>query len=344
MNIAFTYNVRHFDPLKNRQKAEEEAEFDSPKTIRDIKNSLESLGHKVFLVEANKKAYLKFKKLKPKIDLVFNYAEGIYGKDREAQIPAMLEMLEIPYTGDSPLSYAIGLNKVKTKEILAYHGILTPKWQVFKTGKEKISKKLKFPLLVKPQAEGSSKGIFSRNLVKNERELRKIVREEIKKYKQPALVEKFLQGREFTVAVLGTPPRVLPIIEVKFDELPKGMPKFDHYEAKWIYDNPKFKADPLVCPAKISKKLEKKIKESVLKAFEILEMADWARFDIRLDKKGRPNILEVNCPAGIIPDPKENSRFPRAGRAAGLNFQQLLRAVIDSALKRYKIKLKIQKL
>ena len=177
MNIAFTYNVRHYDVLKNGRKAEEEAEFDSPQTIRDIKKNLESLGHKVFLVEAGKNAYLKFKKLKPKISLVFNYAEGTHGRDREAQIPAMLEMLEIPYTGGSPLSYAIGLNKVKTKEILAYHGILTPKWQVFKIGKEKLEKKLRFPLIVKPQSEGSSKGLFARNLVKNEKQLRKIIRE-----------------------------------------------------------------------------------------------------------------------------------------------------------------------
>jgi len=338
MNIAFTYNVRHFDPLKNRQKAEEEAEFDSPKMIREIKKVLASLGHHIFLVEANESAYSKFQKLKPKLDLVFNYAEGTHGQDREAQIPATLEMLQIPYTGGSPLSYALGLNKVKTKEILTYYQVPTPKWQVFKTGREKISKKLKFPLIVKPQGEGSSKGISAKNLVHNKKQLRLMVKKEIAKYRQPALVEEFLDGREFTVAALGHPPKILPIIEIKFDELPKGMPKFDHYEAKWIYDNPKFKADPLVCPAKISKKLEKKIKELVLRAFEVLEMADWARFDVRLDKYGQPNILEANCPPGIIPDPKENSRFPRAGRAAGLNFQKLLGAVIDSALKRYKIK------
>jgi len=94
----------------------------------------------------------------------------------------------------------------------------------------------------------------------------------------------------------------------------------------------------LVCPAKISKKLEKQINDSVLLAFEVLELADWARFDIRLDKRGRPNILEVNCPPGIIPDPKENSRFPRAAKVAGLNFPKLLQTVIASASKRYKIK------
>lgn len=338
MNIALAYNVRHYDPLQNREKAEAEAEFDSPETIKLIKNTLVGLGHRVFLVEADEAAYPKFKRLRPKIDLVFNYSEGIRGLDREAQIPTILEMLGIPHTGGSPLSYAIGLNKVKTKEVLAAHKILTPAWQVFKNYQEKISTHLKFPLIVKPQSEGSSKGIVVKSLVSDERQLRQRVKEEIQKYKQPALVEEFLDGREFTVGVLGHPPKLLPIVEIKFDELPKGMPKFDHYEAKWIYDNPKFKSDPLVCPAKISKKLEKQINDSVLLAFEVLELADWARFDIRLDKRGRPNILEVNCPPGIIPDPKENSRFPRAAKVAGLNFPKLLQTVIASASKRYKLK------
>lgn len=338
MNIAFCFNVRRADFFSNRKKAEKEADFDSPKTIRGIKKALENLGHRVFLVEANEKAYFKFYRLRKKIDLVFNYSEGLYGKDREAQIPAMLEMLQIPYTGGSPLSYAIGLNKVKTKEILAYHRIPTPKWQVFKSGKELLDKKLKFPLLAKPQSEGSSKGIFAKNLVNNEKELRKIVKKLLNEYKQPVLVEEFLSGREFTVGVLGYPPRVLPIIEVRFDDLPKDMPKFDHFDAKWIYDNPRFKADPLICPAPIDKKLQAKIEEFVLKAFDVLELADWARFDIRLDKKGVPNILEVNCPAGLNPDPKENSRFPRAAQAAGLSFEELLGEVINSAVKRLEIK------
>ena len=338
MNIALTYNLRKVRNIKKDKKVIENIDFDDPKTILGIKKALESLGHKVFLIEADENAYLKFKRLKNKIDLVFNYSEGIYGKDREAQIPAMLQMLQIPYTGGSPLSYALGLNKVKTKEILAYHKIPTPTWQVFKTGKEKIDRQLKFPLLAKPQSEGSSKGIFAKNLVFNEKQLRKIVKELLKEYNQPVLVEEFLEGREFTVGVLGYPPKVLPIIEVRFDDLPKGMPKFDHFEAKWIYDNPKFKADPLICPAQISKKLKNEIEQNVLKAFEVLELADWARFDLRLDKKGRPNILEVNCPAGLNPDPKENSRFPRAARVAGLTFPQLLQAIINSAVKRLKLK------
>ena len=334
MNIALTYNLRRTKRIAKKKEVVEDIDFDDPKTILGIRKALKELGHKVFLIEADEDAYLKFKKLKKKIDLVFNYSEGLYGRDREAQVPAMLEMLQIPYTGGSPLSYAIGLNKTKTKEILVCYGLATPRWEVFKTGREKLAKNLKFPLIAKPQSEGSSKGLFVENLVNNKKQLLKIVKKLLKEYQQPVLVEEFLEGREFTVGILGCPPKVLPIIEVKFDELPKGMPKFDHFEAKWLYDNPKFKADPLVCPAKIPKKLEKEIEKLVLKAFNVLEMADWARFDIRLDKKGRPNILEVNCPAGLNPDPKENSRFPRAAQVFGLSFNQLLQEIIDSACRR----------
>ncbi len=331
MKIILTYNLRKTKKLSRDKKVVDNIDFDDPKTINGIKKALEQLGHQVFLVEANEKAYFKFYRLRKKVDLVFNYSEGLYGRDREAQIPAMLEILRIPYTGGSPLSYAIGLNKVKTKEILAFHKIPTPPWQVFKTSKEPLNKKLKFPLIAKPSAEGSSKGIFAENLVKDEKSLRRIVKKLLKLYKQPVLVEEFLEGREFTVGILGFPPKVLPIIEVRFDELPDKMPKFDHYEAKWLYDNPKFNADPLICPARISSKLRNEIGKYVLKAFKVLELADWARFDLRLDKRGNPNILEVNCPAGLNPDPKENSRFPRAARAAGLSFPQLLQKIIDAA-------------
>lgn len=336
MNIIFTYNVKHRASSKSDAQALQEAEFDSPETIKRIKRALESLGHRVFPVEANEQAYLKFKKLQKdgKADLVFNYAEGLRGADREAQIPAMLEMLGILYTGPTPLGYALGLNKTRAKEILKLHRVPTPRWQVVTSLKEKIA--LPYPLIVKPEAEGSSKGIFAENLVKNERQLDKAVRRVIRDYQQPALVEEFLPGREFTVGVVGTPPEVLPIVEVTFNELPKNLPRFDHYEAKWLYDNPRLAANPLVCPAKIGRVLEKKIKKICLQAFAVLGLRDWARFDVRLDKKDNPYILEVNCPPGINPDPRENSRFVRAAYVAGYTFPQLLEKVIASAARRGK--------
>lgn len=336
-NIGFTYNIKHVKPSLTDKLAIEEAEYDEPKVIEGVIKALESLGVKVFPVEANEEAYDKLKNLKGKIDLVFNYAEGLHGKDREAQIPAMLEILQIPYTGGSPLSYALGLDKIKCKEIWSFYKIPTPKWQEYNSHNFFPFGDLSFPVIIKPSAEGSSKGIFKENLVYQKIELERLIKKVAGDYKQKVIVEEYLPGREFTVAVLDTPPVVLPIIEVTFNELPNDMPKFDHYEAKWIYDSPEKKSDPLICPAPLKSPLKHKIEMNVLKAFAVLGLSDWARFDIRLNKNGEPNIIEVNCPPGIIPDPKENSRFPRAARVAGLEFPEMLEAIISSAGKRYRI-------
>jgi len=341
MKIALCYNVRHVKPDINNPQYILEAEFDEPQTIKGIQQALEKLGHTVFLVEADQNGYLKFKKLKNKLDLVFNIAEGIFGHDREAQVPAMLEMLELPYTGPSPLAYALGLDKAKTKEILLANGIPTPRWQVIKQVKD-LKKSLIgfFPVIVKPVGEGSSKGIHAANLAHNFQELKKITAKLLRQFSQPVLIEEFLSGREFTVALIGQPPRVLPIIEITFDKLPQGMPPFDHFEAKWLYDNPASGFDPLICPARITKRLADQIKDYSLKAFNALGMADWARLDIRLNLKGVPNIIEINCPPGIIPDPKENSRFPRAARVAGLSYQNMIKTILKSACRRYHLNYK----
>ncbi len=338
MNIALAYNVRHVKPDINNPQYIKEAEFDEPSTIEGITKAIESLGHKVVLVEADENAYEKFKSLKNDIDLVFNFAEGLHGADREAQIPAMLEMLGIPYTGPKPFGYAVGLNKAAAKELLAFNAIPTAQWATADSVADLKNKQINFyPAIVKPIAEGSSKGIRAKNLVKNREELESVVGELVAEFKQPVLIEEFLPGREFTVAILGTPPEVLPVIEITFDELPEGMPKFDHYESKWIYDNPGKKADPLVCPAKLPKELTTQIEEMCLNSFRVLQMSDWARFDLRLDNKGVPNVIEVNCPPGIIPDPKENSRFPRAARAAGYDFSRMIEKILQSACERYGI-------
>jgi D-alanine-D-alanine ligase len=238
--------------------------------------------------------------------------------------------------GSKPLTQAICLNKAKTKEILAFHKIPTPKFQLFEIGDEKLKKNLKFPLIVKPNCEGSSKGIFQNSVVKDENGLRKKIKKVIKNLNQPALVEEFLEGREFTVSLIGNNPvEVLPIVELNFSVLPKNFYPMDSYEVKWIIDNPKNKIQTVVCPAKIEKKLEKKIKEICLKTKKVLGILDWCRIDLRLDKKGIPNVLEVNQIPGIIPDPKENSRFPLAARAAGYSYEQMLERLIKTALKRY---------
>jgi D-alanine-D-alanine ligase len=331
MRIGLTYNS--LPESNSRQKTDEFVEFDDMNTINSIKNAIESVGHEVVLVEANEDAYEKLKN--SKLDFVFNFAEGLHGNSRESQIPAMLEMLRIPYTGSDVLTLAIALDKTRTKETLSYYGIPTPNFQLFRSADEPMKEDLHFPLFVKPNAEGSSKGITGKSLVNNKKELRERIDYIIKNYHQPALVEEFLDGREFTVSLLGNPPKVLPIVEVVFDNLPKNVPKFDCYEVKWILDSPDSDIETVVCPAKIDKKLEGRIKKIALDTFNALDCRDFCRIDMRLDKNNIPNVLEINPIAGLIPDPKENSRFPKACYATGMTFNQIILSILEAAMKRY---------
>jgi D-alanine-D-alanine ligase len=338
MHIAFLYNVRHAKPDLNDPQYLKEAEFDEPSTVAGISEALERLGHTVYHIEADEDAYEKLKILKNTIDLVFNIAEGMHGADREAQIPAMLEMLQIPYTGPKPIGYALALHKAMAKDVMSAYGIPTP-WGIVIKRVEQLSPELisHYPVIAKPLAEGSSKGIRAKNLAHNFGDLQEITRELIEDGGHHVLIEEFLTGREFTVAMIGNPARVLPIIEITFDDLPVGMPKFEHQESKWLYDNPELGADPLVCPAQISPDLQYAIERNCLDAFHALGMADWARFDVRLDSDGIPRILEVNVPPGIIPDPRQNSRFPRSAFVAGLAYDEMLEEILRSACKRYGI-------
>lgn len=315
------------------------AEFDAPETINGIVSALKNLGHKIFKIEADENAYLKLKKLKNQIDLVFNMAEGFYGADREAQIPAMLEMLQIPYVGSKPLTQSLCLNKAKTKEILLFHKIATPPFQLFVTGKEPLNKNLRFPVIIKPNSEGSSKGIWQDSIANNKKEFPLKLQKILKKLKQPVIVEELLLGREFTIGLVGNNPvEILPPVEIDFSTLPKKYAQIDSYEPKWVLDNPGSDINTAICPAKMDKKLLDKMKTICLKTKDALDVLDWCRIDIRLDKSGQPYVLEVNQIPGIIPDPKENSRFPMAARAANYSYEQMLKLIITAALRRYKLK------
>jgi len=289
------------------------------------------------LVEANNEAFSKLKELKP--DIVFNFAEGLIGVNRESHIPAMLEMLQIPYLGSDPLTLGICLDKSRAKEILTYHKIPNAKFLVADNIKDITKVNFGFPLIVKPISEGSSKGIFSSSLVKNTKELEDEVNRIVSSYNQSALIEEFLPGREFTVAVLGNgnDAQVLPIIEIRYDDFPKDVLPLYSYEAKWILDTKENKFDVFECPAKLNKDLELQIKDTVLRTYNILKCRDWSRIDVRLDKNNVPNIIEINPLPGIMPDPNENSSFPKAARAAGMDFNQLIQSALYSAAKRYNL-------
>lgn len=338
MNIAFLYNVRrHYPDPKNYLNQVEEGDFDDPETIRWQIKHLNNLGHRIIPIEADERAYLELYKLKNEIDLVFNIAEGKNGRDRELQIPAMLEMLKIPYTGCSPLTQGIVLDKARAKEIFIINGIPTLPFQVFHSENDELKKELKFPLFVKPVSEGSSMGITNQSVVNNLEELKKRVKKLISNFKEAVIVEPFLTGREFSIALVGNPPQILPIIEPNHNMLPKKYLPFDSLEVKWIFEEEGTNADYLVCPAVIEDSLKEKLHKICLDVWEALEIDDWCRLDIRCDNDENPYVLEVNSPPGMIPpEVSMTSYFPLTARAAGIDYESLLKKIIDSALKRYK--------
>ena len=350
LNVALTFNVKpesqtfleevspilNFQPTQSQKSIDTYAEWDTWDTINAVKHAIENF-HNVTLVEADHYAFAKLKEINP--DIVFNIAEGFNGVSREAQIPSILDMLQIPYTGSDPLTLATCLDKARTKEILSYYKIPNAKFIIVDDLETAKEINLNFPLIVKPISEGSSKGIFSTSFVKDKDELIKEVERILIEYNQSALVEEFLPGREFTVAVIGNgnDAEVLPIVEISYNDFPKDFIPIYSYEAKWILDTKENPLDVFSCPAKIDSKLEKKISEIVLRTYSVLRCKDWSRIDVRLDANNEPNIIEVNPLPGILPNPEENSCFPKAARTKGLNYDEMINKVLYVAAKRHKL-------
>lgn len=334
VRIFFTYNVKH-NLNYSVEDVQTDIEFDDEDVIKTITRTLENLGHKVICVEADINAYEALKKNKGKIDLVFNIAEGLGGDARESQIPLFCEMLGIPYTHSPPTTHALKLNKHLTKLILRSVGVKGPLSQVVLSTKDLTSINLKFPLIVKPNKEGSSKGIFNDSVVTDNKSLKKAVNRLLTGFGGEVLIEEYIDGRELTVGLLGTPVRVLPIVEQKFDFLPKGFNKVAGYEAKWIYeDNLKDLSDAYECPAKLTSNIQRLVEETSKIIWDVLNVRDCARIDYRL-KGNELYFIEINTLPGIDPNEKVISYFPLAARKAGISFKSLLETIIKSALTRY---------
>jgi D-alanine-D-alanine ligase len=311
------------------------AEYDTEETISAVEAAL-SRRYRVTRVEGDARAYARLRKLQP--DLVFNISEGFAGPNRESHIPVLCEILGLPYTGSDALTLGICLNKARAKEIMAFHRIPTPRFEVVMPGASAaMLASFRLPAIVKPLREGSSMGIRNNSLAGTRANLRARVREIHRAYHQPALVEEFLPGREFTVGVLGNAPayEILPLVEINHRVLPEGANHIYGYEAKWLWDDPAKPLPILICPAKISAALSKRIRSLVVRSLDILGIRDWARVDLRLDAEGKPNLLELNPLPGILPDPGENSALPAAARAAGYGYAELILKVAAIALRRH---------
>jgi D-alanine-D-alanine ligase len=334
--IAFLYNVRHQYPDPNDPKTQLEADFDDPSTIKSIIEHLEACNCTVIPIEADENAYARLKKNRERIDLAFNYSLGMYGLDRYAQLPAMLEMLQIPYTGSRPMTEAIILNKARMKEVIYAHNIPTLPFQHFNSPDEKLKRSLHYPLIVKPVSQGSSAGITNDSVVWTEVRLREQLEHIMNLFNNSALVEPFVTGREFSIPMFGNPPKFLPFIEPDHSTLPDEYYPMDSLEVKWILEEQEDSAH-LLCPAQINQKLTRRLEHICLRAWEALELRDFCRIDVRCDSEGKPYILDVNSPPGFIPpEVSVTSYFPLAAREAGMSYDTLLKKLFDNALKRYK--------
>ena len=231
------------------------------------------------------------------------------------------------------------LDKAKTKEILIANDIPTLPFQLFKTGEEPLNPKLIFPLIVKPDSEGSGAGITNKSIVHSRAELKKQISFILNSFHEPVLVEPFLTGREYSIAMIGNPPKILPFISPNHTMLPKGYAPIDSLEVKWVFEEQSTNENYLVCPAKVNQVLENKINTICRNLWDALYIRDWCRIDLRCNEKNEPFVLEVNAPPGLLPpDISTTSYFPLAARAAGIEYDDLLKLIITTTLKRYGIK------
>ncbi|NQT89970.1 MAG: ATP-grasp domain-containing protein [Candidatus Omnitrophica bacterium] len=334
MNIALVYNIKK-DPQAEGTPADYYSEFDSAETIENIASAITSNGHYVTLIEADRQMVKRLLSLEP--DIVFNIAEGLDGLDRESQVPAMLDFFNIPYTGSGPLSLALSLDKNISKTLFTKHSIPTPKFQLFKSADAPLSSDLIFPLIVKPSNEGSAKGITADSVVWNKTKLKEQVDRVVSSYRQDALAEEFIDGKELTVGVLGNDRFFdLPVLEVDFSACRDSGEYFYSWRMKEYQGNEEMGLTPkFFCPARLSRKATREVRRVAHNAHRLLGCTDISRVDIRLSRDDVPYVLEVNPLPGL--DEKE-SNFPLMTKAAGIDYDRFIGIILRLAASRYGIK------
>jgi len=326
MKIALTYNLKKKDTTKPLDYF---SEFDSEETINAISSTLKKRGHAVDLVDIEQLNLFSYFR-KNRVDMVFNIAEGKCGKFRESEIPAILDYLDIPYTGSNTFSLALALNKALTKKILKAENIPTPRFQVFVKGTEELDPTLRFPLIVKPNREGSAKGINASNVVNTKDTLFMKIKEIQKLYKQEVLVEEFIDGKELTVGILENGKvQILPILEIDFSTCEKSGEYFYSWRMKEYQGDVGLGLVPtLYCPARLNKEEEMCVKEAALKTHQAVGCFDISRTDIRLSKDNVPYVLEINPLPGLNPT---ESNFPIMAYAAGMKYEDIIESILMSA-------------
>jgi len=331
MKIGITYNLKENLLPLGELDSEQVEEFDSAETIEAVSSVLEGcrlttvkLGGDINIVD-------KIKSEKP--GFVFNMAEGFFGRNREAHVPAILELMNMPYTGSDPLTLALTLDKITAKKLLHQIGILTPNFTVIKQREDLVNfdDRLRYPLVAKPAWEGSSKGIYTTSMADDLRAIRKNVEFLFEKYPgQPVLIEEFISGREITAAVIGNhPARILGLMEIKA----KSENREDFIYSLEIKRNWREEVEYII-PPNIDKSTQRSLEQLALSAFREFSCRDIARFDFRIDNRGQIYLLEINPLPGLS---LGYSDLVIMAEGIGIKYGELIISILKSAFQRYEI-------
>lgn len=322
--IGLTYNLKSEYVFRPGDPPDANAEFDHEDTIGVIEQAIRSGGHEVVRL-GNARALLEHPEQLKSVDIVFNLAEGYEGRNRESQVPIILEMLRVPFVGADGLTLGMTLDKIITKKILMAEGIPTPRFAELRDAHDVWQVALSYPLIVKPRCEGSSKGVRRDSLVSNATELAQQAKWVIETYHQPALVEEFIEGQEFTVAIIGNdPPEAQPITQIQLDG------KLDLGRLFYTFEHIRSGAD-YICPAPIDAGLRGSLESVALNTYRAVECLDFGRVDIRVDRSGRPSVLEINP----LPSLSTEDVFMCVAKAQGLTYETMINRILDVALVRY---------
>lgn len=343
LKVAVLANLKKNIALRPDSPPDEAVEYDREETVESIQQALRIAGHKAFLLEGDTTLLDTVRKTKP--DICFNICEGLRGDARESHVPAILEMLGIPYTCSKIMANAISLEKVIAKRIWRDRGLPTVPFQLFNDPEAPLRATLRFPLFVKPVREGSGKGVAPSSIVQNEADLRRETRRITADYLQPALVESFLPGREFTVGIIGNPPtgrkranpelygndgfHYFPVLEID-PTVGAGQGVYGA-EAKGI--TPGDEGSPVyTCPAGIPVPLQKEMQRLTKSAALSIGAVDCSRVDMRLDSEGHPYLLEINTLPGLTPDYSDLCIMSSAER---ISYPVLINEILNLACERY---------
>ncbi len=345
--VALLANLKKNAPKFEGMAQDQWDDLDSEKTINALVEAIRAGGHTCEFLEGNISLSDTLPVFKP--DICFNICEGHFGDARESHIPSILEMLKVPYTGSKVLTLALALDKPMTKRVIAFHDLPTPEFQTFERIDETLSPEMTFPLFVKPSREGTGMGVSRNSIVHNEQEMRDQISIIIEKYKQPALVERYIEGREVTVGFVGN--LVGPVAQrLPDDENERRIIAGLHFlppmevdlspfrETDVVYSN-RLKidlADKLnyMCPAPISEELQADLNWYAAAVFRVIGALDVSRVDFRLDMHNdyKPYILEINPLPGLSPI---ISDLVIEAAGEGIGHTELVNMILDTALRRY---------